>query len=187
MNFVHFVILVIRAKGVMVITRYECDFTITAPLPQGSRPMHTTGGSGCDQANSEIYLSISKGKANADFCERFGHQQNVTVRLHIEQKRQLEGLPSSTQNPPNCNGEKGNVIRALGDYGQITISARTISTLSGYIPKDHPENCKQNEVGYPSSTTCNENGNSCLAMLTGDKKCRCQKEYVGKYCELLKP
>ena len=188
MNFaMNFFFLIIRVECVMVITRYECDFTITAPLPLSGRPMHTSGTSGCDQADGKVYLSISKGKTNGDFCERYGDQQNVTVRLHIEKKRQFKGLPSSTQNPPNCNGEKGNVIRALGDYGQITITAKTISTLSGYIPRNHPDNCKHNEVGYPNSETCYKNGNLCLALSTGDKKCRCKKEYVGKYCEFLKP
>ena len=147
------------------VTRYECEFTIDTPML-----LHQPG---------HVHLNISFGRDQTNFYQPIRSQTAVTVRLHVEKDHRTVRKGSKTQ--PKCNGAKvkNGVVRSVGDYGHITVWSKT---LSMYVAKEHPEDCKKNQIGFPESDACNNRGNLCLSLKTGIKKCRCKAEYSGENC-----
>lgn len=170
MNFGLFFCFILQAecRKMVNVTRYECDFTITPIVQTGAL---------------RVPLEISMGRSQMYFVEPVGDQSSVTIRLHVERHRMVGTLRRGTKSAPKCNGErvKAAVIQSLDDY-EVIMSSKMIST---YIPSNHPEDCKNNEIGYPNSGTCHEHGNQCFNLLTKVKKCRCQAGYMGTNCEKL--
>ena len=189
MNFCVFYCLIMRSQSRMIlnITRYECDFTINVPVIQKlllpiETPYHLD--SSITRVDPlRVYLDILKGRSQIHFLEHVCNQTSVTIRLHLEKKRVEDALQWTTKSTPICNGErvKAAVIRSFDDY-ELIISSKTIPL---YVAIKHPEDCKHNEIGYPNSDTCYEQGNLCIALKTGVKKCRCQAGYIGTYCNQL--
>ena len=130
-----------------------------------------------------VYLEIVKGRSQIHFLEHLGDQTSVTIRLHIEKKRVGDGNRRIIKLTPKCNGERVNtaLIRSFDDY-ELIISSKTIPS---YVGSKHPDDCKHGEIGYPDSDTCHKQGNLCLALKTGVKKCRCKAGYMGSYCNQL--
>ena len=157
-----------ESRKMVNVTRYECDFAITSIVQTG---------------DLRVPMKIVMGRSQMHFLERLGDQTNVTIRLHVEKKREVGTVRHGTKSAPKCNGERveAAVLQSFDDY-ELVIASKTIAA---YISTRHPEDCKYDEIGYPNSVTCHKHGNQCLHLTTQVKQCRCKAGYYGVNCEKL--
>ena len=167
LNLFYCLIVSVKSRMMVNVTRYECDFTITRIA--AVEPF-------------QVNLELLMGRSNKYFSELVsGDQSGVTIRLHVEKKHAV--FRRGTKSTPKCNGEKvkAAIIQSFDDY-ELIISSHTVKT---YVSHNHPDDCKHDEIGYTNSNTCHGQGNLCLTVKTGVKKCRCQAGFMGTHCSQL--
>ena len=162
------------------VTRYECHFRLNTPRTtrrQLSRSIRVSKPSH-EPVTDPVFMSLSIGRKRV---EARGHYLRSDAAVTLNLHRTIE------HGMPQCNGiglkDKG---KAFGKDGRINILI-TAKIILDYDSRQHPEDCKSNEVGYSTSSTCNRNGSLCVDLRTGLHRCRCNGEYGGRYCQHINP